>query len=143
VNPRIVAGVLGAITLLMGLGGLVSPATTLSIVGFAPLIPTEPALAYGEARAVYGGLFSVLGAFTLWGAIDPPGKRAALLMAGLLWLGLCTGRLIGVSLDGNPGLFGWLAVLWEAGFGAALVWSALAKMPIAANAGVENESFAG
>jgi hypothetical protein len=142
-NPRVVAGVLGAITLVMGIGGLVSPAQTLSLVGFAPLIPTEPALAYGEARAVYGGFFAVLGAFTLWGAIDPPGKRAALLMAGLLWLGLCAGRLIGVSVDGNPGLFGWIYVVFEATFGSALVWSALAKMPIAANAEGEKGSFAG
>lgn len=142
-NPRIVAGVLGAITVLIGIVALVSPERTLSFVGFAPLVPTEPALAYGEARAVYGGLFSVLGAFTLWGAIDPPGKRAALLMSGLLWLGLCTGRLLSVWIDGNPGVFGWLAVAWEGAFGAAIVWSALARMPIAANAGLEKGSFAG
>lgn len=130
-SPRIVAGGLGAITLLMGLYGLASPAGVLDFVGFAPSMPTAPALAYGEARAVYGGLFAVLGAFTLWGAIDPPGKRAALLMSGLLWLGLCAGRLVGVSVDGNPGVMGWLAVLWEAVFGLALVWSALAKLPVA------------
>jgi hypothetical protein len=60
-TPRIVAGTLGAITLLMGLYGVVSPANVLDVVGFAPQNPTEPALAYGEARAVYGGLFTVLG----------------------------------------------------------------------------------
>jgi hypothetical protein len=136
-NPRVVAGVLGAITLVRGMGGLVSPARTLSFVGFAPLVPTEPALAYGEARAVYGGLFTVLGAFTLWGAIDPAGKRSALLMAGLLWLGLCTGRSIGISIDGNPGVFGWIGLVWEAVFGLGLVWSAVAKLPTPANVGVE------
>ena len=130
-SPRVVAGALGAITLLMGLYGLASPAGVLDFVGFSPSLPTEPALAFGEARAVYGGLFTVLGAFTLWGAIDPPGKRSALLMAGLLWLGLCGGRLLGVSIDGNPGIMGWVAVLWEGAFGTALVWSALAKLPIA------------
>jgi len=130
-SPRVVAGALGAITLLMGLYGLASPAGVLDFVGFSPSVPTEPALAFGEARAVYGGLFTVLGAFTLWGAIDPPGKRSALLMAGLLWLGLCAGRLLSVSIDGNPGIMGWVAVLWEGAFGTALVWSALAKLPIA------------
>ena len=130
-NPRVVAGALGAVTLLMGLYGLASPAGVLDFVGFSPSVPTEPALAYGEARALYGGLFTVLGAFTLWGAIDPPGKRAALLMAGLLWLGMCAGRLLGVSIDGNPGVMGWVAVVWEAAFGMALVWAALAKLPIA------------
>jgi hypothetical protein len=136
-TPRIVAGTLGAITLLMGLYGVVSPANVLDVVGFAPQNPTEPALAYGEARAVYGGLFTVLGAFTLWGAIDPPGKRAALLMAGLLWLGLFFGRAIGASIDGNPGPIGWLGLAWEAAFGTALVWSALARLPRAANAEVQ------
>jgi hypothetical protein len=131
-NPRVVAGVLGAITLVMGLGGLASPERTLAFVGFAPLVPTEPALAYGEARAAYGGLFAVLGAFTLWGAIDPPGKRSSLLMAGCLWLGLCLGRSIGISIDGNPGLWGWIAVVCEGAFGTALVWSALARLPHAA-----------
>ena len=130
-NPRVVAGALGAVTVLMGLYGLASPAGVLDFVGFSPAVPTEPALAYGEARALYGGLFTVLGAFTLWGAIDPPGKRAALLMAGLLWLGLCAGRLLSVSIDGNPGVMGWVAAVWEAAFGMALVWSALAKLPIA------------
>jgi hypothetical protein len=118
-------------TLLMGLYGLASPAGVLDFVGFSPSIPTEPALAFGEARAVYGGLFTVLGAFTLWGAIDPPGKRSALLMAGLLWLGLCAGRVLSVSIDGNPGIMGWVFVLWEGAFGTALVWSALARLPIA------------
>ena len=130
-SPRVVAGALGAITLLMGLYGLASPAGVLDFVGFSPSVPTEPALAFGEARAVYGGLFTVLGAFTLWGAIDPPGKRSALLMAGLLWLGLCAGRVLSVSIDGNPGIMGWVFVLWEGAFGTALVWSALARLPIA------------
>lgn len=128
-NPRVVAGALGAITLLMGLYGLVAPASVLDVVGLAPQTPAEPALAYGEARAVYGGLFAVLGGFTLWGAIDPPGKRAALLMAGLLWLGLFAGRLVALSFDGNPGVMGWVALVWEAAFGTALVWSALARLP--------------
>lgn len=136
-NPRIVAGVLGAITLVMGLAGLFTPDRSMAFVGFAPSTEANRVLALCEARAVYGGLFTVLGAFTLWGAIDPPGKRAALLMAGLLWLGLCAGRSIGISIDGNPGVFGWIGVVWEATFGLGLVWSAVAKLPTPANVGVE------
>jgi hypothetical protein len=136
-NPRVVAGALGALTLLMGLYGLAYPAGVLDFVGFQPAVPTEPALAYGEARAVYGGLFAVLGGFTLWGAIDPPGKRAALLMAGLLWVGLCAGRSLSIFIDGNPGIMGWIGVIGEAAFGFGLVWAALARLPRAANAGVE------
>ncbi len=136
-NPRLVAGVLGAITLVMGLAGLATPDRSMAFVGFAPSTEATRVLALCEARAVYGGLFVVLGAFTLWGAIDPAGKRSALLMAGLLWLGLCAGRSIGISIDGNPGLFGWVGVVWEAVFGIGLVWSAVAKLPTPANVGVE------
>ena len=133
-NARTLAAVLGAITLIMGLGGLISPERTLAFVGLAPLTPSQPALAMGEARAVYGGLFAMLGAFTLWGAIDASGRRPLLLMAGCLWLGLAAGRSLGMSIDGNPGLFGWIAVLWEAGFGGALVWAALASTVTGTNA---------
>ena len=130
-SPRIVAGAVGVITVLLGVYGLLSPAGVLDFVGFTPAVPTDPALAYGEARAIYGGLFTVLGAFTLWGAIDPPGKRSALLMAGLIWLGVCAGRLVGVSIDGNPGFMGWFNIAGEAALGMALVWSTLAKLPMA------------
>jgi hypothetical protein len=128
---------LGAITVAMGVAGLVSPDRAMALVGFAPSTEANRVTALCEARAVYGGLFTVLGAFTLWGAIDPPGKRAALLMAGLLWLGLFGGRLLGISIDGSPGILGWVAVVWEAAFGMALVWSALARLPIPSNVQVE------
>ncbi len=136
-NPRVVAGALGAVTLLMGLAGLFTPDRSMAFVGFAPSTESNRVLALGEARAVYGGLFTVLGAFTVWGALDPAGKRSVLLMAGLLWLGLCTGRVLSVSIDGDPGLFGWLGVVWEGAFGMGLVWSALARLPRGANAEVQ------
>jgi len=130
-NPRVVAGTLGAITTVLGLVALASPERTMAFVGFAPLTPTQPVLALCETRAVYGGLFTVLGVFTLWGAIDPPGKRSALLMASMLWLGLCGGRAIGISIDGSPGLAGWFGLVWEAVFGLGLLWAALARLPSA------------
>jgi uncharacterized protein DUF4345 len=136
-NARFVAGVLGAITVFTGIGGLVSPDRVMAFVGFAASTEANKVLALCEARAVYGGLFTVLGAFTLWGAIDPPGKRSALLMAGLLWLGLATGRALGISIDGNPGIFGWIGLVWEAVFGILLVWSSLARPLAVANAQVE------
>ena len=136
-NPRIVAGVLGALTFRMGLGGLTSPDRVMALVGFMPSTDANRLLALGETRALYGGLFAVLGAFTLWGAIDPAGKRSALLMAGLLWTGLFVGRVLGMTIDGNPGIFGWVFAVWEAAFGMALVWAAIARLPTPANVGVE------
>lgn len=126
-NPRVVAGTLGAITIVLGLAALASPERTMAFVGFAPLTPTQPVAALCETRALYGGLFTMLGVFTLWGAIDPSGKRSVLLMAGMLWLGLCGGRAVGISIDGSPGAMGWLGLAWEAVFGLGLVWAALAR----------------
>jgi len=42
----------------------------------------------------------------------------------------------GVMVDGNPGLLGWGAVLFEGAFGTALLWSTLARLP-RANAQVQ------
>ena len=135
-NPRVMAGVLGAITLALGIGGLVSPDRVMAFVGFRSSTEANQVLALTEARAVYGGMFAMLGALTLWGAIDPGGKRAWLLMAALLWLGLFGGRAVGISIDGDPGVFGWFAVVFEGAFGIALLWSALAHLP-RANAQVQ------
>jgi hypothetical protein len=129
-SPRILAAVLGAITVAMGMAALASPERTMAFVGFAALTPTEPVLALCETRAVYGGLFTVLGAFTLWGALDPPGRRSVLLMAALLWLGLCAGRSFGISVSGSPGIMGWLFLVFEGGFGLALLWAALSRGPV-------------
>jgi uncharacterized protein DUF4345 len=124
-TSRTAAVIVGVLTVGLGLYGLLSPDGVLRMVGFAPLVPTEPARALGEARAVYGGLFTVLGAFTLWGAVDPGAKRTVLLMAGLLWLGLFAGRALGASLDGSPGVMGWIALVVEGTVGAVVLWSAL------------------
>jgi hypothetical protein len=37
--------------------------------------------------------------------------------------------MLGISIDGDPGVFGWIAVVWEALFGIVLVWSALSRLP--------------
>jgi len=56
--------------------------------------------------------------------MNPAGNRDRLVAIGLLWLGACGGRLLGVTVDGNPGIFGWLAVLFEAVMGSALLLAA-------------------
>ena len=62
-----------------------------------------------------------MGVYTLLAATDPALHRARLLFVGLLWLGACAGRLFGVYVDGNPGLPGWGAVVFELAVGGALV----------------------
>lgn len=120
-NPRITAAVAGLVILGLGLVGLLYPARVMATLGLAPLVPSQPIGAWGEVRATFGGVFTVMGAFVLWAALDPVGRRGLLRMAGGLWLGACGGRLLGVYADGGPGAWGWLSVGFEALIGTLLL----------------------
>ena len=106
-STRFVTGLAGLFFLALGIGGLVNPRWVMDFVGYSSTAATP--LALGEVRAVYGGLFAVMGLFTIVAATNPPGNRGALLLIGLLWFGVCGGRLAGAYLDGDPGLPGWIA----------------------------------
>ena len=131
---RIVAGIVGPSRILLGLYGLASPGRRPRLRRLlARRRPPSRALAYGEARAIYGGLFAVLGGLHALGRHRPGGQAVApLLMAGLIWLGICAGRLLGVSIDGNPGVFGWFGVVGEAALGMALVSAATLRVRLPA-----------
>ena len=114
----------GIVILLMGLAALFYPDRVMGLLGFSVLSTAQTASVLGEIRATYGGLFTVMGAAVLLAAVNPAANRGRLLAIGLLWLGACGGRLLGVTVDGNPGVFGWLAVIFEAGMGSALLLAA-------------------
>ena len=125
-NPRIVTMIVGVITFVLGLMGLLMPQFVMDrMLGFAvnPGFPANGVI--GEVRATYGGLFTVLGTVTLLAALDPANHRARLSLIGLLWLGICGGRLLGVSLDGSPGTMGFVAAVLELLLGGALLVAAL------------------
>jgi hypothetical protein len=126
-NSRVIIIVVGLITVALGVAGLLYPGRVMGLLGFTIVNPSQAAAALGEVRAIYGGLFVVMGVYTLLAALDPVANRARLLFIGLLWLGAGAGRLIGVSLDGNPGLPGWVAFVFEAAVGGALVAAAMMK----------------
>lgn len=129
-NPRLVATVIGIATVLMGIGGLVSPDFVMTrVVGFAVHPAFSEYFVRGEVRAAYGGLFFVLGLVTLSAGFDPAAARQRLLIAGSLWLGLCGGRLVGAMSDGSPGGWGWFAAAFELVFGGALVAAAFMARP--------------
>jgi hypothetical protein len=65
-----------------------------------------------------------MGVAVLLAAMNPIVHRGRLVAIGLLWLGACGGRLFGVTVDGNPGVFGWLALVFEAVMGSALLLAA-------------------
>jgi hypothetical protein len=128
-NPRLGIILAGGVTLLLGLAGLLYPERVMGLLGFAVLNPSHAAAALGEVRATYGGLFVVLGVLTLRAALDPPAHRARLVRLALLWFGACAGRGIGVYLDGNPGPFGWLSLVFEAVLATILLLAAQARSP--------------
>ena len=113
-SARTTIAFVGLATLACGVLGLFYPERVMGFVGFAPVSPAQAAGALGETRALYGGLLTVLGSATLWAATDPQGHRGTLFLIGLLWLGVFLGRMLGASIDGNPGLFGWLGGALEA-----------------------------
>lgn len=123
-NPRLCTAAAGIVILLFGLAGLLAPQRVMGVLGFVTLNASAAAATLGEVRAVYGGLFTVMGAYALFAALNPGVRRESILLLALLWLGAAAGRIFGVSVDGNPGLFGWLALAVEVAIGGALVAAA-------------------
>ena len=128
-NARIVVAVVGAITLLLGLGGLFRPEWVMNFVGYAVASNAPATLVRGEVRAVYGGMLIVGAVFTLLSAPDPREHQGRLLLLGLLWIGAAAGRLLGMFVDGNPGIFGWLSLALELVGGGALIFASQSAGP--------------
>lgn len=129
-NPRLTTAVVGAIILVLGLAGLLYPERMMGLLGFLIASPAHAAATLGEVRATYGGIFVVMGIYTLLAAFEPSRHRARLLLIGLLWLGAFGGRLLGVFTDGNPGVVGWFALVFELVIGGALVFTAQTAEPV-------------
>ncbi|MBI3766964.1 MAG: DUF4345 domain-containing protein [Deltaproteobacteria bacterium] len=129
-NPRVTTIVVGLIIFALGVCGLVYPERVLGLLGLTYTNPAHMAAAMGEIRATYGGIFIVMGVYTLFAAVDPAVHRTRVLFVGLLWLGACAGRLFGVYVDGSPGLPGWGAVVFELVIGGALVVVAQSAPPL-------------
>jgi len=123
VDTRVIVGVVGLITLALGLGGLLRPEWVMNFVGYAVASNAPATLVRGEVRAVYGGLMVAAGVLTLLTAPAPRANQGKLMLLGLLWVGTGCGRLFGVFVDGNPGVIGWLSLLLEIGAGAALLYA--------------------
>ncbi len=119
-NGRAVTVFIGIITVALGIIALTYPLVVMEWVGFLPL-PTRPNAGSVEARATYGGLFLVLGVFTLWAATSPRAHRRELLLIACLWLGMFAGRMVGVSIEGSPGLLNTLMAVFEVVIGCLLL----------------------
>jgi len=119
-NSTLITAVIGLITIGFGLVGLFKPALVMAMVGLK-IEPGSDATVMGEMRAVYGGMPLVLGAFTLLASLDPARHRSRLTLIGLVWLGVCAGRLFSITIDGAPGLVGWGNAALELVGGAMLL----------------------
>ena len=125
-NPKIIVGVIGGATVLLGLIGIFYPEQAMHMVGYGYTNPENRPGTLGEVRAIYGGLTLMAGVITLLAAPDPRANQGRLVLLGLLWLGACGGRLLGVFIDGNPGVVGWLAAASELIGGGGLLFASQA-----------------
>jgi drug/metabolite transporter superfamily protein YnfA len=129
VSPRVATVVVGVVSVVLGLAGLVYPERVIGLLGFTVQNASHTAAALGEVRATYGGIFLVLGVFTLMAAPSPWNHRSRLVFLALIWLGACTARLFGVWVDGNPGLPGWAPAMFEVLMGGTLLFASQASAP--------------
>jgi hypothetical protein len=121
-EPRVTTTIVGLITLILGIVALFYPEIVLTrVLGYSLAENANPVFVRGEIRAVYGGMMTVAGIATVLAAMDPVRHAGRIMFVALLWLGACGGRLLGVFVDGSPGLFGWLSVVFEAVMGGTLV----------------------
>ena len=113
--------VVGLVILALGGAALLSPERVMGLLGYTFASRTSSAATLGEVRATYGGVFTVMGLLTALTAINPVANRGRILFVGLLWLGAFAGRVLGASVDGSPGLFGWVSAAFELTIGLVLV----------------------
>ena len=74
-----------------------------------------------ELRAMYGGLQTAIGLLALLGILRPGMQAAVLLALGFLFVGLASGRMLGILVDPEPGIYNIGAFAFEALFGVLAV----------------------
>lgn len=95
-SRRQLAYISAAITMAIGLMGLLNPALTVRVLGLEVVEPRG----FSQARGTFGGLYLALGAMILWAVnartVGPTFLRAAAVMVGATALG----RLASILIDG-------------------------------------------
>ena len=129
-NPRVITAAVGSFMVLLGMAALLEPEMVMErVLGFAVDPKSTENFVHGEVRAAYGGIFTVVGVFTVMAAMNPYLHRSRILMVGMIWLGACGGRVFGAFSDGTPGAFGWASAVLEGIVGAALLVAAQTAAP--------------
>jgi hypothetical protein len=89
---HLAANIGAAITLLLGLLGLLSPAKAAAFTSIAPVGPNGTS----EIRATYGGLFFAMGLLCLTQQLE-----MIFLTVAAAWIGAAGGRLWSIVIDRN------------------------------------------
>ncbi|MEM1247256.1 MAG: DUF4345 family protein [Acidobacteriota bacterium] len=116
---RIVLVLFALLNAVIGLAALTVPRRLAGAIGYEL---TDTA-AFGEMRAVYGGLFLALGVAVAL-ALQRHDGAGWLMALGVLYVGLASGRLISALLDG-PVRYTLITLLVEVGGAALLIYSSL------------------
>jgi hypothetical protein len=127
-KPVVITATVGLLTVALGCVGLFDPLLVMGFVGFDTASASYSANVLSEVRAVYGGLFAVIGAYTLLAAPSPGSHRARLVFIGLVWLGIFGGRTFGMWMDGYPGVKGSVSAVLELLMGIGLLISSRAEV---------------
>jgi hypothetical protein len=106
---RLVLIFLGAVWLSIGAWGLANPQSLADAVDYQLMSPT----AFAEIRAQYGGFPIAVALLHIVAAVRQVWLKPALMMSTALVVGLLTGRLSGLVLDGVPTITGGLLILSE------------------------------
>lgn len=126
-NARIFVALVGVVTVLLGLLGLVYPERAMGVLGLAVASEAARSAVLGEIRATYGGLFLVLGLWTLYALWQTNHSRLLLSLLGSAWLGIAAGRGLGAWVEGNPGMLSWAFFTFELLCGGALLAGAFVR----------------
>ncbi len=108
----IAANIGAAVTLALGLLGLLAPGKAAKVTNLQPLGKTGTS----EIRATYGGFFAALGALCLVSQAPP-----IWLATGLAWLGAAAGRALSVAVDRNRDPKNLVGIAFEAIIGLLLL----------------------
>lgn len=104
----------------LGVACLVSPEFPIGLSGLSFASGDAPV----EIRAQYGGIFLAIGAFGLYGLKEQSMLLPAVLLMLLVYVGLGTGRLLGVLIDPGPlGSYTYGALGFEIGFSLLFAWA--------------------
>ena len=87
-------------------------------------------VASAEVRAMYGGLQTAIGLLALLALLRPGTQAAVLLSLGFLFVGLASGRAIGILAVPDAGAYNTAAAVFEALFGI-LAFVLLSRSPAA------------